>query len=238
ARRALLGFEPEPNPALLDVTPNEFRESRKRHFGTSNPDEFEGRFYEGMVRAGIDAYQAAKLFRETVEPVRPVWCAQRFGQSITFLPDGRIIQIGGEHEDSYDPDFCIYNDVFVHHPGGKIRFFSYPKDVLPPIDFHTATLLNEGFIWIIGSLGYAGSRCYGETPVYRLDTDTFRIEKMRISGEPPGWIYKHMAVERPSGMVEASGGTIVTVSDGKESHTENSRRFVLDVECCEWKTNL
>jgi hypothetical protein len=24
------------------------------------------------------------------------------------------VQIGSEHEDDYDPDFCIYNDVFVH----------------------------------------------------------------------------------------------------------------------------
>jgi hypothetical protein len=28
-----------------------------------------------------------------------VWCAQRFGQSLSFLPDGRVIQIAGEHED-------------------------------------------------------------------------------------------------------------------------------------------
>jgi hypothetical protein len=29
------------------------------------------------------------------------------------LPDGRLIRIGGEHEDYYDPDFQIYNDVVV-----------------------------------------------------------------------------------------------------------------------------
>jgi hypothetical protein len=40
--------------------------------------------------------------------------------SLTLLPDGRAIQIGGEHEDYYDPDFCIYNDVFVHEPDRSI----------------------------------------------------------------------------------------------------------------------
>jgi hypothetical protein len=34
---------------------------------------------------------------------------QRFGQSLTLLPDCRAVQIGGEHEDWYDADFCIYN---------------------------------------------------------------------------------------------------------------------------------
>ena len=43
----------------------------------------------------------------------PVWCFSRFGTSLTELPDGRFVQIGGEHEDFYDPDFCIYNDVTV-----------------------------------------------------------------------------------------------------------------------------
>ncbi len=236
ARRALLGLEPRPNSALLDITPDVFRESRQRRFGTSNPDEFEGKFFDGMVRSGIDAYHVAELFRKTVEPAHPVWCAQRFGQSISFLPDGRIIQIGGEHEDSYDPDFCIYNDVFVHYSGGKIRFFGYPEDVFPPTDFHTATLLNDHSIWIIGSLGYVGSRRYGETPVYRLDTNTFRIEKRQISGESPGWIYKHAAVEISSGVIEVSGGKVVTSSGGKESHLENERKFKLIVERLEWSS--
>jgi hypothetical protein len=38
---------------------------------------------------------------------------QRFGQSLTFLPDGRAVQIGGEHVDFYYPVFCIYNDVLT-----------------------------------------------------------------------------------------------------------------------------
>jgi len=40
---------------------------------------------------------------------QPIWCFKRVGNTRTRLPDGRIICVGGEHEDFYDPDFCIYN---------------------------------------------------------------------------------------------------------------------------------
>ena len=233
-RRAILGLEPQPNPVLLDISPEEFREARTPRFGTANPHFYKGRFYEAMVRAGISAYQATELFRDTVEPIRPTWCAQRFGQSLSFLPDGRTVQIGGEHEDFYDSDFCIYNDVFVHLPGGEISILGYPEDVFPPTDFHTATLLSDHFIWIIGSLGYAGKRHYGETPVYRLDTDSFRIEKMNVTGNRPGWIYGHTATAVSGAKIRVSGGKIVSLSNREESNVENHRNFELDIERLTW----
>ena len=58
--------------------------------------------------------------------------AQRFGQSLTLLPDGPALQFGGEHEDYYDPDFCIYNDVFVHEGDGSITIYGYPESAFPP----------------------------------------------------------------------------------------------------------
>jgi len=237
ARRALLGFEPEPSPILFDVSPDDFREQWTRRYGISNPQKFEGRFYKEMVRSGINAFQASEIFCETVEAGHPIWCAQRFGQSICSMPDGRIIQVGGEHEDSYDPDFCIYNDVFVHHPGGAIEFFSYPEEAFPPTDFHTATLIGGRFIWIIGSLGYFGRRHYGETPVHRLDTESYRIERMKILGECPGWIYGHAAKVLQDGKVQISGGEIISLSGDKESHIKNNRSFVLNTEHCVWSND-
>ena len=50
-----------------------------------------------------------------IEPP-PRWSFDRFGQSVTELPDGRIYYLGGEHEDFYMPDFQIYNDLVVVHP--------------------------------------------------------------------------------------------------------------------------
>jgi len=238
ARRALLGFEPEPCGILFDVSPDDFREQWMRRFGVSNPQKFEGRYYQEMVRAGINASQAAELFRETVKAGHPVWSAQRFGQSISFMADGRLIQIGGEHEDHYDSDFCIFNDVFVHHPAGAIEIFGYPEEVFPPTDFHTATVIGGRFIWIIGCLGYYGKRRYGETPVYRLDTESYQMEKMRIKGDSPGWIYEHTAKTLSSGVIQLLGGQIVSLVGNKETHTKNDRFFFLDTERCVWSRDL
>ena len=236
-RRALLGLPPEPDEALLrDVTPEQYRRGRTRRFGagTSNPEEFSEPFWEGMIRAGISAYQGAQRFGDTANALRePVWCAQRFGQSFTILPDGRIVQIGGEHEDSYDSDFCIYNDVFLHEPNGAIRIFGYPQAVFPPTDFHTATLVGAS-IYVIGSLGYHGTRLYGTTPVYRLDVKTFRMTKVDVAGEAPGWIYKHRATLRGREEIVVSGGTMVTWDGRKEVKTDNQRSFVFNVRRLAW----
>jgi len=188
-----------------------------------------------MIRAGVSGYTAAKQFEPGApHDGSPVWCASRHGQSITFLPDGRVVQIAGEHEDYYDPDFCIYNDVFVHGPDGAIVIFGYPEDVFAPTDFHTATLL-DGAIYVIGSLGYQGSRRYGATPVYRLDVSTFRIDRLDTSGEGPGWIYDHRALQVGSREIRVSGGKIVTRDGTEEAHTENADVFVLDVERRLWR---
>ncbi|MBC7838348.1 MAG: hypothetical protein H7Y39_06885 [Nitrospiraceae bacterium] len=174
------------------------------------------------------------MFKGQVAPTdSPVWCAQRVGQSITFLPKGRIIQIGGEHEDHYDPDFCIYNDVFVHEPDGAIRIFCYPEAVFPPTDFHTATLLGR-YIYIIGSLGYSGTRGQSRTPMYRLDTNSFQIEEIRADGTDPGWIYGHAAIALSAHQIRVTGGTILTCTGGKEVHVEKDRSFIFDTRQKVW----
>ena len=94
----------------------------------------------------------------------PGRCFDRFGQSSNQLPDGRVVCIAGEHEDSYDPDFYIYNDVVIQQPDGRIDIFGYPREVFPPTDFHTATLVGNRIV-LIGSLGYPDERRPGETPV-------------------------------------------------------------------------
>jgi ankyrin repeat protein len=234
-RRALLGFPPDPDETLLNVSPSEFRSGQSPRFGADNPEKIHEPFWEGMIRAGITAYQARKLFEGQIDKLTyPGWCAQRFGQSITFLPDGRIVQVAGEHEDYYDDDFCIYNDVFVHEPNSGIHIFGYPKEIFPPTDFHTATLIGED-IYLIGSLGYLGTRQYGHTPVYRLDTKTFRIEQVHTQGEAPGWIYKHQAIQLSGDEIRIVGGTIVTWNGSTEVHSQNTRSFMLDTKRLVWR---
>jgi hypothetical protein len=54
-QRSLLGFELEPDEALLDVSLSDFQNGCSRRFGTSNPEKIVEPFWEGMIRAGISA---------------------------------------------------------------------------------------------------------------------------------------------------------------------------------------
>lgn len=237
-RRAILGYPSEADQDLLETSPSEFQQNPSRQFGKQNPEVMNNSFWEGMIRSGISAYEAGKLFgieNKFDGTYKPIWCAQRFGQSISFLPDGRIVQVAGEHEDGYDPDFCIYNDVFVHAPEENVIIYGYPESIFPPTDFHTATLIG-GCIYLIGSLGYPGIRRYGETPVYRLDTTTFQIEEIETSGNKPGWIYKHRAILLTPNEIKVFGGEILSWEDDKEVHSNNSKTFFLDTAQRIWRS--
>ncbi len=109
----------------------------------------------------------------------------------------------------------------------------YPQDVFPPTDFHSATHV-ESFIYIIGGLGYHGSRAFGTTPIYRLNCKTWKIETVQSTGENPGWIYKHKAFLVGPGILVVSSGKICDVIDGEEQHIENKDKFNLDISSMNW----
>lgn len=234
ARRDLLGLASEAGEALLaGVTPAQFNAARTRRFGRTNGERMNEPFWLAMIRAGSTAYAAMCHFDPQRRPgAAPVWCAQRFGQSITFLPDGRIVQVGGAHEAPGDTNFCIYNDVFVHHPDGRIDIHGYPEELFPPTDFHTATLVGDELV-LIGARGEPGQRAWGTTPVFSLSLTDFRMRRLALAGTPPGWIYQHRA--------RLSGPRRITVVDGtvarsgrKEVHEPNLASFVLDLDAGAW----
>lgn len=228
-RRAVLGLPAEPDLALLAATPEEFARAKHPRAGRRNPEEADEPFWLAMIRSGVNAYQAKKKYGEPDSS--PVWCAQRFGQTLTPMPDGRIILIGGEHEDYYDDDFHIYNDVFVFEPEGKCRVFLYPEDAFPPTDGHSATLVGD-WIYVIGNVGYRERRRAGFTPVYRLDAKTLRVEAVVTSGECPGWIARHRAVLKGS-EIEVTGGETHVAPDAKLE--PNHRAFRLDLRTLAWR---
>lgn len=235
ARRGLVGLPPEPSGRLLQVSADEYAAQRDRRFGETNPQAMAHPFWLDMIRSGVTGYEAkVKLARDDDGAETPVWCAQRFGQSHTFLPDGRKVQIGGEHEDSYDPDFCIYNDVFVHAPDGGIHIYGYPHTVFPPTDFHAATRVGSD-IYVIGSLGYAGTRTAGFTPVFVLDTQTFVMRRIDTQGEMPGWIYKHRTIVGSENVLIVRGGKIVRNIGGEEIHAANPHEYQLDLTTRIWR---
>jgi ankyrin repeat protein len=234
-RRAVVGLPPDPNVDLIDASADDFAHGRAPRSGAANPTPMREPFWTAMIRSGVSAYEGAKRFgAERGVNRSPVWCAQRFGQSFTLLPDGRVVQIGGEHEDYYDPDFCIYNDVFVHAPDGSIAIYGYPETLFPPTDFHTATLVGE-HIYLIGSLGYMGRRRFGETQLFRLDTRTLALERLDATGDAPGWISRHRADPIGPGQIRVTRGRVCVQRDARETLDPNEAAFILDVERLVWR---
>jgi len=229
-KRALTGLH---GGESLNVSKVEYSSGMRSRFGKSNPEVMDIPFWQEMVRAGISAYEAKSQFGDAHNTGKPAWCFSRFGTSFTEMPDGRFVQIGGEHEDFYDPDFCIYNDVIVHDRSRAFQIMGYPKDVFPPTDFHSATHV-DGVIYIIGGLGYYGSRRFGTTPIYRLNCQTWKIDTVQSNGDNPGWIYEHKAHLIDPGVLVVSGGKICKEIDGEEQEVENKDHFSLNLSDMTW----
>lgn len=218
---------------------------RAPQYGWRNPQLVRNDFWTLMVRVRRTAQWAADVFRMKVDPCTafgtsarrelpdgPIFCFTRSGRSVTHLPDGRLVYVGGEHEDWYDPNFCIYNDVVVESPDGSIDIYAYPLADFPPTDFHTATLVGDQ-IYLIGSLGYTDQRVIGTTPVYILDTLDLSIAQMSTEGESPGRIYGHVAeYDRVRHAIRIEGGKIATA----EGTQPNTGIFFLDLASNAWET--
>jgi len=229
------------NAEALDatsVTPTVYSEWRAPRFGGFNPEVMNNPLWEWMVKTGIAGYSATQRFKgPSPFDEGPAWCFDRMGQTCTILPDGRRVFIAGEHEDYYDPDFCIYNDVVVWHPNGRLEIFGYPREVFPPTDFHTATLVN-GCIVIIGNLGYSESRVAGKTQVARLNIESMEISLVATTGVMPGWLHRHKAELTPTGdKILVRGGYTEPVVEG-ESSVENLSDWSLSLHDWHWEIAL
>lgn len=178
--------------------------------GTLNPEIMTNIVWVDLVENGYSPHRAHKIYG-VGDKQSPGWCFGRSGQSETRLSDGSAIFIGGEHEDHYDEDFYIYNDVIVKSPDGHTSIYGYPKEVFPPTDSHSATLI-DGKIYIIGCIGYPEQRNFADTPVYVLSLDDYSISRFETSGTPPNWLYKHSArFVREENTIYCEGGKIENI---------------------------
>ncbi|MFN8445385.1 MAG: hypothetical protein U0175_31640 [Caldilineaceae bacterium] len=244
------------------ISPELYQAQKSAIRGDSNPQVMDFAFWKFMVQRGFGAWEARSKFDRAYQRYRrhldrlftrediddpfaetkgpqwqqegPGWCFERFGMSHTRLADGRVVYIAGEHEDSYDPDFFIYNDVIVIHPDLQITIYAYPTYVFPPTDFHSATLVDES-IYIIGSLSYMGARTVTETPVYKLNCQNFQIERIETFGEKPGWIHRHCAeYNEQEQTIQISGGKLYVERDGSQQLEDNDKSYKLDLTTREW----
>jgi ankyrin repeat protein len=213
----------------LDI--QDYQAHKHPQFGMTNPQEVKFPLWVEMVKFGASAYTLRTYYQDE-DSTGAVWCFSRFGGSSTLLSDNRVINIAGEHEDSYDPDFHIYNDVVVYDGQGRFVIYNYPRDVFQPTDFHSATYF-DNWIYIIGNLGYPEDRVIGVTPVYRLNCTSFQIEKVITHGQVPGWISGHRAVLK-DGCIHISGGEVWQKRRGKSKLTKNQSTYIFNLEQHHW----
>ena len=210
----------------------EFDEARHQVFGQSNPELMDVPFWTYMVRSMADPYGFREHFNVDSIAGPPIWTFRRLGMPSVILEDHYVLSIGGEHEDYYDPDFRIYNDVVVRDFHGDVLIYAYPASDFPPIDFHTANHDEEtNSIIIIGGLGYPDSREPWRTPVFRLDLSDMIIRPLEVKGNPPGWIFQHTSVEIGHRVLRVAGGKRITSENTSEP---NAELFDLDLTSLTW----
>ena len=221
----------KPGPEVNSELFLEWRDAKRGEFPgeiMTNP------VWRWLIDSNISAYRANAHFEgPSSYDGNAGWCFNRFGRTLTELPDGTKILIAGEHEDSYDPDFFIYNDVVIAHPDGQIEIVGYPEDHFPPTDFHSATLVGDELI-LIGNLSYPHHGRIGESQVYAYDIATRRFRRIETSGDSPGWISRHQAKLDDHNGIIVSGGKIVT-SPAKGSYLENYDTWRLNLNDWRWE---
>jgi hypothetical protein len=247
----------------MEISRELFEEQRRPRFGRDNPERMNLAFWEWMVRGYFvppkrevgenPLFDFGMMMREgklksQYGPRRardhfqiplnrddgPIWTFERMGRAEITLRDGRIVCIAGEHEDYYDPDFYIYNDVIVLGPGNRVEIYGYPAEIFSPTDFHTATLVGDRIL-LIGSVGYPKDRRPGQTPVYSLDGSNYAISAIPTSGESPGWISHHSAEYDGKGLLTIRGGQVYEGGDGTLPFRSNVEEYALDLETGVWR---
>lgn len=227
-------FVPGETAPPQNVTRWRYRKWRYARRGKVPGEDMTNPVWDWLIRTRLDAYSAEMEVRGKASfPKAARWCCNRFGQTATLLPDGREIWIGGEHEDHYDPDFFIYNDVIIHEPDGQIKIIGFPADYFPPTDFHSATLLPDGnSILLIGGLSYPDSRKYGTTPLRIYDVAANTFTEIEASGESPGWICCHQATLSDDGKrIHIRRGKISSL---EHDYLDNIDDWELDLENRVW----
>lgn len=176
------------------VTEEVFRKWRDARRGSEVAEDLSNPYWAWLIEEDeVSSWAANEHFGgPSSYDGKPAWAWDRFGQSETQLPDGRSVFVAGEHEDHYDPDFFIYNDVVIRSSNGELKILGYPVEDFPPTDFHSATFRN-GEIVLVGNLGYPDQRREGITQILILDLTTWRVRHQESSNAGPGWISDHEA---------------------------------------------
>jgi hypothetical protein len=234
-RWALLGI-PGWEHEHVKITQEEFVKGRKIVFGSTNPEEVMTPYLRFAIRSRYQGYSlCSHCGSDEWGYLAPIWSAYRFGQSLTQLPDGRWVEIGGLHNDSQDT--AIFNDVIVTMEG-EPRLFRYPAADFRPVYRHAAVLV-ENSIFIIGGKPWVPPPFDHETEVYKLDLRSMSIDKVDVVGPSPGYIFDHSAWLVEGNKIQIFGGERRFISSEEKEPPEGRSNFEwqIDLERMAWDQN-
>jgi len=60
------------------------------------------------------------------------------------------------------------------------------------------------------------------------------MERISTSGDNPGWISRHRAVQTSDHEIQITGGKISTLANGRENYTDNAASYILNIETKMW----
>ena len=112
------------------------------------------------VYRSIDGFGAINGTAEIYDPETGKWTPTadlsrpRTGHTLTLLPDGRVLAAGGE--DPTGSDYLVYSTTEIFDP--TTNSWSPGPDLSEPRGDHTATLLPDGRVLLIGGIGQKDER--------------------------------------------------------------------------------
>ena len=99
---------------------------------------------------------------EVYNPVADVWTLTspmshlRISHTLTLLPDGRVLAAGGE--DPMSSEYILYSTTEIYDP--RTNLWSPGPNLSAPRASHSATLLPDGNVLLVGGIGLAGDERY------------------------------------------------------------------------------
>jgi len=169
------------------------------------------------------------------------FCFRREKRTVTELPDGREVLIGGQFSRPGGCPCChgevyTFNDVVVLMPNreGILHIWSYPKAEFPPVFDHAAVYIPSlEEIWIIG--GRRKEVKEEETLVFALRLQDWSIRKIVTHGPTPrGGLWRVSAVLQSEGVIDVKGQISKSICSGLSRATPNTKTFFLNVVTREW----
>ena len=87
---------------------------------------------------------------------------------------------------------------------------------------------------MIGNLGYVGERG-SKAQVYRLSTQSFAMERVKTTGEDPGWISDHRATLVGKRIIVTNGKEFERADEsGGGDYVSRDASFALDLGSHRW----